>query len=704
MASSIYVKASLVAIGLKMHILLSSSLDVTLTVTKVIFQDGRELPVGTAQERQSMPTIGAEHEPDKKRQVGFMSYVNSIVSIFLERCSVTASPIAVLTNKTLLFVEPGGNFVSLPNMAGEEKMVDEAFILRLSYEAFSLGCLHLLPENYRNRDSRYFPENMFESSKLAVECHSTFHPDDGLTCYLNPSQEFFVLKQITASSPVSSSGAICKILASQLWVLQRCENQTKGSVSRASTPIRLKFSAHIRPFHILIPSSLRSGCGFTDEHKIVLINVTNDSFRHEALSRIEKGMIYENSLNICPMIGSEKQMRFFISLVTEVISCFRPSSILNKIVHRARSPVGLLVYGGEGCGKSYLLETLRKKLKLSADLLVDISHVDCLDLRRCETFECIDQISRIFGSSKSSGKGRLILMDNIDALCPYVADAESFVKNAAGSLCAAKVSKKLESIFDCCNESNWNAIMQSQAILAEQFEHMNDLDSLFSLSKSNSAVGASLDLAIAGVLKNTTFVIATCRSLRSINPSLISFSGFRSSFCVPVFDSLSRLSLLRYFLSCHGAPLRLDFESDTKKSIIESKLIRYTEGMSPQEIQGIARKLYLRCYRSTSISLDKIGATEGAPIYISSADIDEELFGQLDETDSFVDWDSVYGLSEAKQKILSILHAPVIFRRLMHAQEAPVRLSRGILLYGVMILLNFTIRFLCSVFNIMFPQ
>lgn len=692
----------MVTLGLNFHLALSNTLFVTLIVTKIIHQDGTESIKEANPEDASSDSVAASSTYTTN---GFLSYISTVTSVFLNPSTVSIAPsIALLTNKTLLIVEPFSDSISPPNSNPEA--LDNDLILRTSYDAFSLHCLHLLPERYRRTDTRYFREQKVQEQEKMIDLDFN-HVDDGMTCYLNPFQEYTVLRLLSITD--LSASRICKILSSQRWILKRHESHREGL--SFTTPLRIMFSPLIRPFHILVPTSVRSELRIlNDNDKVSLINITKDYFAYDFPSNVDNRSLHQdesdhlscfdtmiyyhhlmgNRTRSCNNLYSpEKQVKFISSIISEIFSCFLPSSVLNKITHGVRAPIGLIIYGGHGSGKSYLLETIRRSLELSP-IFADISQADGLELRRCESQELNDRIAALFSPSKSSGRGRLVFFDNIDALCPYVPDSESFLKTSSNSHTSANLSTQLESFFEICSQRSWNELIRSRSLISDHSESLGDLSSLFDSSASSYALSATIDLAVANNLRCTTFVIATCTSLRSINPKLIVLFGLRKSFAIPLLDAPSRMSFLRWFLDRQGIPLRLDIGVDMDRNI-ESDLISHTEGMSPLDLKEFARRLLLRSSRRYALLSRSSGdesdiAVSEMPLirrHVSFSDVFDELYEQRDiKENSFADWDSIVGLTEAKRKVLSVLHAPVAFSRLLRAQKSPIRLSKGILLYG----------------------
>jgi SpoVK/Ycf46/Vps4 family AAA+-type ATPase len=173
---------------------------------------------------------------------------------------------------------------------------------------------------------------------------------------------------------------------------------------------------------------------------------------------------------------------------------------------------------------------------------------------------------------------------------------------------------------------------------------------------------------------------------------------------VPPLNASDRAKLILESLIDFGLPLQHRLTGRSERNEI-NKLIQtvttYTEGNTPRDIKNLTRRIACRAaarYKSDNNSCppnDKRKLTSEADA-LEILRLDDCKFSMKSSSSGDCEitvdlWESIVGLVEVKIKILSVLHTPVLFRRLFQSRSnkqrssssAYLKLSKGIMLFGV---------------------
>lgn len=176
--------------------------------------------------------------------------------------------------------------------------------------------------------------------------------------------------------------------------------------------------------------------------------------------------------------------------------------------------------------------------------------------------------------------------------------------------------------------------------------------------------------------RGNVFFMLTCRDQQSIHPSIFSASFYRV-LEVPSFDSIDRE---RLFLSMLQKACGEELSS-THRVTLEG-FGGATEGFRPRDLDVVAtRALHVLLQNgqswSTCQSSNVTKAVQDAMlgyVPISRQGI------RAEDTTSSVTWSQVGGLFRVKENLASTILHPIRYRRIY--QHSPIRLPRGILLFG----------------------
>ena len=338
-----------------------------------------------------------------------------------------------------------------------------------------------------------------------------------------------------------------------------------------------------------------------------------------------------------------------------------------------------------GSGKTRYLQSCIQILRENycrMQMHLEIEYLDCREESENDghgsNISTIENIARNLRVSEAGNqRGRLVILDNLDILCPYVADQETFLKDPQKALTSDLVAKRLEHILISCYLSNSRSHRRASAVLKVFREYFSDEDEM----DAEIVSSALRDLVVSTATCGSVFVIASCQSASSLNPRLMHLLNLRKLMHVPELDISNRYNLLSSYLTSLGLPLRSS--SEEKLARVVGSVI---EGMTPREIEAIASRVAIVSSRrhfedqvSTKSAENGLYSTLDEILECTSVQ-NPEIHTSLSSSRVDLPWNDICGLTVAKQKILSVMHNPVIFRRLMSMQ--PIKMSKAILLFG----------------------
>jgi SpoVK/Ycf46/Vps4 family AAA+-type ATPase len=212
-------------------------------------------------------------------------------------------------------------------------------------------------------------------------------------------------------------------------------------------------------------------------------------------------------------------------------------------------------------------------------------------------------------------------------------------------------------------------------------------------SDINVASRSEKDLISSTAMHGVIFVLASSCSSRSLNPRLMTLANMRRLLFVPNLDSAGRYSVLSSRLNYLGFPLKIfplnigESKGDRREgglmSVTSRRIGSSTEGMYPRELESLAHRVIVSASRRhfERRQHEQVFYSTPAEIahclaYESKSKITKKTSSDADE----VSWSSICGLFSAKQKILSVLQHPIVFRRLIRLQ--PIKMSKAVLLFG----------------------
>ena len=371
---------------------------------------------------------------------------------------------------------------------------------------------------------------------------------------------------------------------------------------------------------------------------------------------------------------------YFKAIISDISSLFDPKIVYKRICHNILPCIGCILVGSSGTGKSRCLQHIKQLIGIHTknSILVDIQVIDCFELSLMSITEIDEKINLIFNISnlmsdnhhykkQNPNRGCIFLLDNVDALCPYISDQEKFSLNADKATKSEYLIEKFKKIFTLLklqnNHSHRNA-----------FEFYNKLES----DNFDATQKAYIDLINSSAINHSSFIIATSLSIQTIDPRLADFFALNKVLSLPVLEGEDRKLLLISCLEKYN--FHIKYENAREKQVCLKFIASCSEGLSPVEIESITKKIMLSSLRN---KLSNVNNTPD-PVLRNYYNYKDIQFGFSDvlksQKDLFSSWDDVYGLKKAKQKILKVLYNPTIFPRLF--SSLPIEMSRGILLHG----------------------
>jgi hypothetical protein len=324
--------------------------------------------------------------------------------------------------------------------------------------------------------------------------------------------------------------------------------------------------------------------------------------------------------------------------VPEISTILRPRKIIlssdwtKSIIDRMKhfSSIFVTLRGVSGSGKTYsalLLSTL-----LSFYFHRPTFYLDCKKLQKSKSrmSGILEEIDSLFTRAMQT-RNSVIVLDDLDSLSPNLfGDDEN------------DVSQRTHTV-------NPAAIDQSK-LVGDRLSHFFKASELRGTNRGDGHL----------------FLIATCSSADSINPSILrSFKAPLIYTKVPLLSAEDRSDIFMVMMTRHNPRSRFDFD--------RSDISRRTEGFLPRDFE----KLSLRAMRSCQTNLSTTSVQDSLVAELADFTPIAQI-SNLKNQDQFTSWADIGGLFDVKEKLESIVRHPLLYRRIYG--RARMQLPRGILL------------------------
>ena len=660
-------------------------------------------------------------------------------------------PVASLSTDTLVIIAPYENKISSvrrdsmdnDSRSGHESANIEKVLssfLTLCSEVLNLQCLYVLPEK-----QRYIYTNTFiDETNVCTTVECTHLEDDGFTCLINPSQaeiarylysrasknifseegwndvqESYEMSIITDLFKNGGTG-LNNLFESKFWVLRSFDptNQLQDN-KQEKHRVKLRFTFQIPPFHVLIPYNIYKKLSKEDNQECCVVHISlDDDINRSRIERedsvelpyLSKPLLESEDLHMKNFVDTEDIRSVISAIYMDIATFFHPQIIMKRAVSNVMpsSGCGLLIVGPGGCGKSKIIETSLFMVKSCPNIQIDIEVIDCSEWKGASGVigaTAMDKLARILERHDQSmcersdngtkdkrnddiDRGTLIVLDNLDELCPAISDQETFVKDPQLAINTGLVAQKIETLLYHCTITNKRAHDRAVKLYSKhtraQFSHLAGLDEKLDLSAGVK------DLVVSASKNGVVFVIASCKSLNSLHHRLMTPFNIRKIIEIPELDAYGRYEFLTSRLTQLGFPLRSETTHGQTALSPEIRIIgTLTEGLKPRELINLACRVVVAASRRhfEQMAID----SNDDRLYSLLDEIQDAYYDQYPElgmngsrgnknSDNEMAWDAICGLVVAKRQILSVLRNPVVYRRLY--KLLPIKMSRAVLLFG----------------------
>jgi hypothetical protein len=172
--------------------------------------------------------------------------------------------VAPLSNKTLFVLAPYVSNSKIQPTRLDDFTLDNKTVIDLAIKLLSLNNLFILPESFRFQNTSSFFNPASISLNYSVNSIED-QIDDGITCFINPNQLFMfgnVIQKLdekyavewNLNSNYDKLNSILLSIVSKNWSIHKSQYENRDA---KKINIKLKFSQYIRPFHILIPKTVK---------------------------------------------------------------------------------------------------------------------------------------------------------------------------------------------------------------------------------------------------------------------------------------------------------------------------------------------------------------------------------------------------------------------------------------------------------------
>jgi hypothetical protein len=375
-------------------------------------------------------------------------------------------------------------------------------------------------------------------------------------------------------------------------------------------------------------------------------------------------------------------------------------------------PIGSLIVGEEGTGKSALLAGFAHSLSLSTRTLVHPIVINCkTDMllnsdRKASLNDVVSRLKCIFDEAFEKAPC-LICIDDIDFLCKNMRtednepahDAGAVIRNEKVCDCLVDLMSMTKKNNELCTHSadKMYDYMQSQPkhnesemLLHEGIQFFPDLLSY----APHRIVHRCLDKAV--------YVLASSRSPDTLHRRFMDiFSLGRHVVTLPTcLPPTARVSILRSSLVKLGWPLQLGDETDDHGSTTvqqrlkndENVILKLTEGYQPTDLWTLARKIVASCITANYVHpasrpvptknhsqyrcflQDVIRTCDS---FVPRSDLNMKFIKAPDKSST---WKDIGGYASVKKSLFDTFRRPMMFRKLYVRNK--IKFPRGVMLFG----------------------
>jgi len=359
-----------------------------------------------------------------------------------------------------------------------------------------------------------------------------------------------------------------------------------------------------------------------DAGHIVRLDVKDILYLFEKRLRRCKGLL---DTLVVPEISTIQRPRKII------LSSDWTKSIIDRMKHF--SSIFVTLRGVSGSGKTYsalILSTL-----VSFYFHRPTFYLDCKKLQKSKSrmSGILEEIDSVFTRALQT-RNSIIVLDDLDSLSPNLLGGDE-----------DDASQRTHTV-------NPAAIDQSK-LIGDRLSHFFKASELRGANRGDGHL----------------FLIATCTSADSINPSVL--KSFKAPFIhtkVPLLSGEDRSDILMAMMTRHSPRSRLDFD--------RPDISRRTEGFFPRDFE----KLSLRAIRSCQMNSSTTSLQDALVAELADFTPIAQISNLKDKAQFHTSWADIGGLFDVKEKLESIVRYPLLYRRIYG--KARMQLPRGILLYG----------------------
>ena len=372
------------------------------------------------------------------------------------------------------------------------------------------------------------------------------------------------------------------------------------------------------------------------------------------------------------------------AVMGDILCAVHPRAIIKRLCEGNRvlhSPVGMLVVGEQGVGKSALIHSVCVALANSTSTVTNYFSVDCRQL----VSEKIDNVCAILGEAFVSAEIKaptVLCLDNIDALCGYGQETDSPDYDPNQVARSSKIAVHLVGLIDKCRSANRECEVAAASVFtACRMTHRHCPEGGVDMGLDGHCC---TDRIIGTATCRAVYVLATASHSRNIDPLLLNiFCIGRKIVSIPsTRDGPSRVEILKYAITSLGARFHLSKLKSQASALFGASEVeavsRLTEGFLPSDLCALARRtVAVRMTRTrdcVDVSLEDIETACASFLPQSSV---SQGSPSMDPSVTFA---SVGGYSAVKKVLIDTFQRPVMFREVY--RRSGLKLSRGVMLYG----------------------
>jgi SpoVK/Ycf46/Vps4 family AAA+-type ATPase len=402
------------------------------------------------------------------------------------------------------------------------------------------------------------------------------------------------------------------------------------------------------------------------------------------------------------------------SLLRDVLYSFLPVAVLHRLCNDGamlNGPIGSLVIGPRGSGKSALLHGLCQVLAHHRSTIVKNVHIDCQNLQSMKIERINQVLSDAFEQCRLHAPS-LLCLDNLHTICGNESEDSDGPNSPDTTLLARyeKIAVHLAALIHSSKVTNDECCREAYG-LYRAYSTQQPVANTSGGCKSSTRISNVLKPGITDLdsrvveraLVNTVYVLATATHARNMHPRLLNMLSIgRKIISLPSMrDAQSRLAILRHAVAAtYGAKLRLcDTQSilgekhlTTPQSLLEMSEIeaiaKLTEGYAPSDLCSLAKRavsiamkaqprripIHQRRPERLEVSFEHIDTACRTFLATSSASLN------LSPNNTAITFASIGGHNAIKNTLINTFQRPVMYKHLF--KRSCTRLPRGVMLYG----------------------